>query len=75
MTGWNLPPGCTPLDVDRAMGCLTRCASCGKEIYANEDLEGVEEYICSSCDGDDAYDRMRDEKMEREYWAKQEQKP
>jgi hypothetical protein len=75
MTGWNMPDGCTPLDVDRAMGCLTRCVSCGKEIYAGEDLNEDEEQICKSCDGDDAYDRMRDEKMEREYWAKQEQKP
>jgi DNA-directed RNA polymerase subunit RPC12/RpoP len=71
MTGWNLPDGCTDRDIELAMGCLTRCASCGKEVRHNEDLEGIDEYICSSCDGDAAYDRMRDEKMEKEW----EQKP
>jgi hypothetical protein len=71
MTGWNMPDGCTPLDVDRAMGCLTRCADCGKEFYVNEDLPEDEEQFCGSCDSDDAYDRMRDEKMEKEW----EQKP
>jgi hypothetical protein len=64
MTGWNLPDGCTDRDIELAMGCLTRCASCGKEIYAGEDLNEDEEQICSSCDGDDAYDRMRDEVLE-----------
>lgn len=39
-SSWNLPPGCTPRDIDRAAGELTICATCGREVYReslNED--------------------------------------
>jgi predicted Zn-ribbon and HTH transcriptional regulator len=30
MSGWNLPPGCTPSDVDRAAGAYdAECDHCG----------------------------------------------
>lgn len=29
MTGWNLPPGCTSADIDRAMGMDATCDVCG----------------------------------------------
>lgn len=39
MTGWNLPPGCTQADIDRAMGGdEPRCWACHDET---DDLEEV----------------------------------
>jgi hypothetical protein len=39
---WNLPPGCTPADIDRAMGGNEpHCHFCGKEVEDPEELEGV----------------------------------
>jgi hypothetical protein len=46
MTGWNLPPGCTPRDIDRAMGAYSRCEECGREMEVDEDNE---EQICARC--------------------------
>jgi len=43
---WNLPPGCTPRDIDRAMGELCECAVCGREAYADTiDSDG----LCRTC--------------------------
>ena len=37
MTGWNLPPGCTPAMIDEAMGGNEpRCDACGEESDALE---------------------------------------
>ncbi len=54
MPGWNLPPGCTDADVDRAMGGdEPRCYVCG-EYRDIEDLEpvwmnGHEKPVCGRC--------------------------
>ena len=43
MTGWNLPPGCTNADIERAMGGDEECYHENYEI----DLEG--RFRCNSC--------------------------
>jgi hypothetical protein len=43
MTGWNLPPGCTNADIERAMGGDEECYHEDHEI----DLEG--RFSCNSC--------------------------
>ena len=54
MTGWNLPPGCTNADIDRAMGGDDpRCWFCEKET---EELERVYyrhelRWVCAECEG------------------------
>ena|SRR6267154_4781490 len=40
MTGWNLQPGCTTQDIDRAAGAYDRCEVCG---------EAVDDCICPEC--------------------------
>lgn len=52
MTGWNLPPGCTQADIDRAFGCdeecpheefeiswegRAECCQCGERWWATSD--------------------------------------
>lgn len=34
MTGWNLPPGCTYADIERAYGGDGPCAVCGQPVDA-----------------------------------------
>jgi hypothetical protein len=43
MTGWNLPPGCTNADIERAMGGDEECYHEDYEI----DFEG--RFSCKSC--------------------------
>lgn len=59
----NLPPGCTPDDIDIAMGAATRCMTCMKVYGTN--LAG-----CPRCRAAEARaDRMRDEaKDEPRVW-------
>ena len=41
MTPFNLPPGCTDADIDRAMGANDpRCSACGRET-SGDDMESV----------------------------------
>lgn len=48
MSGWNLPPGCTNDDIDRAMGYDgSRCATCGE---FRPDCE-CEEFVEADDDG------------------------
>jgi hypothetical protein len=68
MTGWNLPPGCTPADIDRAAGALVRCSVCGREFEPSaeqeEAFEETEEWVCNRqmCqDPDYLHDLKRDE--------------
>jgi hypothetical protein len=76
MTGWNLPPGCTDADIDRAMGgdeeCyheafeinwegLATCSDCGESWWpTQQDIEHVR--YCN--ERYDAYCR-REERLER----------
>lgn len=56
MTSFNLPPGCTEADIDRAMGGNEpRCFECGEET-SSDDLElvyykGSKLWICPNCSG------------------------
>lgn len=43
----NLPPGCTPRDIDRHFGELSYCSLCHKEVYKDE--LNNEERICKQC--------------------------
>jgi len=76
MTGWNMPPGCNPIDVDRAMGELTHCCMCHREVYIEDCTETADgEFICNkqACqDPDYLYDRKKDEEMERKWEEKDE---
>jgi DNA-directed RNA polymerase subunit RPC12/RpoP len=70
MTGWNLPPGCTDADIDRALGGDDpRCSECGAETQA-EDLEmvwyrGRALYVCHNCPGPpDEPEKERDDAPE-----------
>lgn len=60
----NLPPGCTPKDIDRAAGELGHCKGCGKEFYLDRlDEDGY----CKRCrNADDEYDKRRDDRNERD---------
>lgn len=40
MTGFNLPPGCTNVDIDRAAGVGVVCECCGRD---------VDDCICPEC--------------------------
>ena len=44
MTGWNLPPGCTQADIDRAMGWDEPCWHDPKGVEI--DLDGYAECVC-----------------------------
>ena len=67
MTGWNLPPGCTDADIDRAMGgddpC---CAGCGKQTddLEREIVHGKPRLLCDHCSA--AWERACDDKLERQ---------
>lgn len=57
----NLPPGCTPRDIDRAMGELARCVGCRKEYY-HDQLD--EDGLCPWCRSvDQRLDQQRDDRM------------
>ena len=54
MTGWNLPPGCTNADIDRAMGGDVQCFGCGADLADEPEPETVWHHgkslpACSSC--------------------------
>lgn len=50
MAGWNLPPGCTDADVDRAMGgAEPRCCACGSEEELEEVWYRGQRLMCSRC--------------------------
>jgi hypothetical protein len=52
MTGWNLPPGCTTDDIERAMGVdEPRCQKCGKETddLEREWVRGQPLWLCGDC--------------------------
>lgn len=46
MTGYNLPPGCTVADIERAMGTDQPCAMCG---------QSADECCCPECPECGAY--------------------
>ena len=70
MTGWNLPPGCTQADIDRAMGQDdVRCQGCGEEVESTQELEdyyirGRVRWLCRICG--EAWARYCEEKYEEE---------
>lgn len=54
MSGWNLPPGVTDADIDRAMGGEAPCAFCGVDLGDHESAEavtsrGVTRWACDTC--------------------------
>jgi len=48
MPNYNLPPGCTDFDIDRAAGITTVCPECGREVY-KDDLVKDFDFVCRSC--------------------------
>jgi DNA-directed RNA polymerase subunit RPC12/RpoP len=66
----NLPPGCTALDIDRAMGAVRRCSECRREFYpTDEQLESDEPLECQKCHGRDPdreYEDMKERRAMRE---------
>lgn len=54
-SGFNLPPGCTTRDIDRAAGVLWTCESCGIEFYPTDAQEEaaeedkLDERLCKHC--------------------------
>jgi len=60
MSGWNLPPGCTDADIDRAANGdesdAVQCDCCGKMFRPDEitfvpfpNAAGCDTYICERC--------------------------
>lgn len=49
MFGNNLPPGCTPGDIDRRMSEPTTCELCGEELDDTEHRSISGEIICEEC--------------------------
>jgi hypothetical protein len=60
MTGWNLPPGCTTGDIDRAMGLDELCLMCWQ--YPDE-CECPECPVCHQYGDPDCYDREKGHPM------------
>lgn len=67
MSGWNLPPGCTTNDIDRASGAVVHCTLCGREFdptpedEMHHELHG--EWICHNLmcrDPDQLWEMERD---------------
>lgn len=60
MSDWNLPPGCTSRDIDRAAGEYEEdCAHCNRTVMANELNEAG---LCETC----AEEREREEAEDEE---------
>ena len=73
MNGWNLPPGCTQADIDRAFGCDDECFH---EVY-EIDIEGRAH--CDACgetwwasDGEIA--SQREHQREYDKWCRREER-
>ena len=49
MQNFNLPPGCTDFDIDRAAGITTSCRHCWREIYIEDCEEEDGERLCKRC--------------------------
>lgn len=65
MTGWNLPPGVTDADIERAASCPAECEDCS--VVWDDKQEAI---VMSRCpyDGDNlacAADRAADEDVDR----------
>ena len=66
MTGWNLPPGCTQADIDRAYGHSDpECEACGKQTddLEREIVHGRSRLLCGKCVA--GWERHCEDKLER----------
>lgn len=49
MQNFNLPPGCTDFDIDRAAGVTSCCSHCRREVYTDDLVEENDEFMCKRC--------------------------
>lgn len=71
--GWDLPPGCTDADIDRAFGDVPMkpCPACGGDgaVQNPEVTEFISLEKCGNCDGTGEVEMTEDDFLERKLEA------